>query len=348
MSDETKQLTKQEDQPVSLVSAENLISEAIKNKVPVETMERLLKMRRELKAEFAKEQFDNAMADFQADCPEIKKTKVVKTKTGQEAYRYAPIETIISQVKSLLKKNGFSYSIQTITGENKVKSVCIVKHISGHKEEYEMEVPLGNKTQVMSDSQVVAAAATFSKRYAFCNAFGILTGDEDNDGNTNNVLDKKTNTYQQAPDSVKNQVKPAQNGELCQRCYKDGKKTRITQREAEYSQKVHGYKLCRACQKLALEHSNKNVKTIKHSPQEKSKAETNTNDQGVDDGKPVTEYQLKMIKSISKGKFGNNDDMTIMSFLQMYGIEKTTLNQLTHHQGKLAIEILSAYKAKQS
>jgi methylthioribose-1-phosphate isomerase len=28
---------------------------------------------------------------------------------------------------------------------------------------------------------VVAAASTFSKRYAFCNAFGIMTGDEDNE-----------------------------------------------------------------------------------------------------------------------------------------------------------------------
>lgn len=44
-----------------------------------------------------------------------------------------------------------------------------------------MEVPLGNKTQVMSDTQLYAAASTFAKRYAFCNAFGIMTGDEDNE-----------------------------------------------------------------------------------------------------------------------------------------------------------------------
>jgi hypothetical protein len=43
-------------------------------------------------------------------------------------------------------------------------------------------VPLGNKTQVMSDTQVTAAAGTFAKRYAFCNVFGIMTGDEDTDG----------------------------------------------------------------------------------------------------------------------------------------------------------------------
>jgi hypothetical protein len=44
-----------------------------------------------------------------------------------------------------------------------------------------MTVPFGNKTDIMSQSQVAAAATTFAKRYAFCNAFGILTGDEDTD-----------------------------------------------------------------------------------------------------------------------------------------------------------------------
>ena len=35
----------------------------------------------------------------------------------------------------------------------------------------------------MSAQQKVGAALTFAKRYAFCNAFGIMTGDEDNDAN---------------------------------------------------------------------------------------------------------------------------------------------------------------------
>lgn len=178
----SKAIAKVENKVITQNSAEMLITRAIDKNVSVETMERLLKMRRELKAEFAKEEFDKAMAQFQANCPEVKKTKEVRTKSGQVAYRYAPIEAIVRQVKSVLQRNGFSYSIQTETEPGKVKSICIVKHIAGHSESYNMEVPLGNKTQVMSDSQVVAAASTFSKRYAFCNAFGILTGDGDDDG----------------------------------------------------------------------------------------------------------------------------------------------------------------------
>lgn len=163
------------------VSVESLISLAINRKVSVETIERLLAMRRELKAEFAKKSYDEAMAAFQADCPTIVKTKEVKTNSGKVAYRYAPIESIVQQVSLLLQRHGFSYSTSMELLENGVRVVVKTTHTDGHSEESPMEVPLGKKTDIMSDSQVVAAAQTFAKRYAFCNAFGILTGDEDTD-----------------------------------------------------------------------------------------------------------------------------------------------------------------------
>lgn len=162
-------------------SVELLISQAIKEKVPVDTMERILAMRRELRAENAKEEYDRAMAEFQANCPIISKTKSVQV-SGKTIYSYAPIESIVSQVKALLNQYGFSYAIKAETKEFSVMSTCIAKHVAGHSEDSSVEVPLGNKTGVMSASQVTAAALTFAKRYAFCNAFGILTGDEDNDG----------------------------------------------------------------------------------------------------------------------------------------------------------------------
>lgn len=205
----SKGVVKLENKIITQNSAEMLISKAIDKDVNVDTMERLMKMRRELKAEYAKEEFDKAMANFQMDCPEVKKTKEVKTKSGQVAYRYAPIEVIVRQVKEVLQRNGFSYSIQTETEPGKVKSICIVKHIAGHSESYNMEVPLGNKTQVMSDSQVVAAAATFSKRYAFCNAFGILTGDEDDDGKSTDYKIDNTPPKKSAPKDIKTTIRDA-------------------------------------------------------------------------------------------------------------------------------------------
>lgn len=173
-------------------NAESLISQAITQKLPVDVMERLLAMRKELKAEWAKEQYTKAMSAFQSQCPTIQKTKEVKTNTGEIAYKYAPIESIVEQIKEPLQRNGFSYSTNMELLETGVKVFVKVTHISGHSEVTEMNVPLGNKTLIMSQTQVVAAAQTFAKRYAFCNAFGILTGDEDTDARPQNFTPKPT------------------------------------------------------------------------------------------------------------------------------------------------------------
>lgn len=160
---------------------EGFISQAIAANVPVETLERLLAMRDKIKAEQARDAFNADMAKFQGECPTIKKTKNVPTRSGAVAYSYAPLDSIVTQVKELLRKHGFSYAINLEMTEHGVRATCIAKHWMGHSETSSMEVPLGNKTEVMSQSQVVAAATTFAKRYAFCNAFGIMTGDEDSE-----------------------------------------------------------------------------------------------------------------------------------------------------------------------
>ena len=162
-------------------SAEALISQAVANGASIDTLERLIALREKVLAEKAKEAFNAAMAAFQAECPVIKKTKEVKTKAGVVAYRYAPIESAVIQVKELIQKHGFRYSTTMELHEGRVKAFCRVVHTLGYEEVSAMEVPLGTKTDIMSQSQVVAAASTFAKRYAFLNAFGIMTGDEDND-----------------------------------------------------------------------------------------------------------------------------------------------------------------------
>ena len=182
MKKETNEEMKKETSLIVTGQAETLIAQAIEKGVSVETMERLLAMRRELKAEFAKEAFDKSMADFQSKCPTIKKTKAGgKTNAGVVAYYYAPLESIVEQVKTLITESGFSYAIQTKTEDKSVKVTCTVKHTAGHSESSDVQVPLAEGTRVMSAPQIVASALTFAKRYAFCNAFGILTGDDDDD-----------------------------------------------------------------------------------------------------------------------------------------------------------------------
>jgi len=182
------------------MTAEQLIVVAINKGVPVATMERLLAMRDKINAEKAKRAFDDDMAAFQGECPPIVKDKVVLGKDGKPRYRCAPLEVIVSQIKILLQQKGFSYSTDAIVEEGWVTAVCKVTHKAGHTEHSQFKVPT-DKDAYMSGPQKFASALTFAKRYAFCNAFGILTADEDNDART------ADNTYEE-PNKPKAPITP--------------------------------------------------------------------------------------------------------------------------------------------
>jgi len=167
-----------------------LISQAINKGVDVDTMERLLAMRRELKAEKAKEAYDQAMANFQKAMPTIQK------KTQGYNYKYADLTTIVEQVKDILSLNGFSYTFDTEEEQNRVVISCKVKHTAGHMEVSKAFITKESTTK-MNASQQSGAAMTYGKRYAFVNAFGILTGDEDTDAATpKTVTTQKPSTTQ--------------------------------------------------------------------------------------------------------------------------------------------------------
>lgn len=167
---------------ICAVDVNALLSKAIDKETPVETMEKLLAMARQLKADYSLEQFNIALSEFQAACPEIKKTKIVKDKSGEIRYKYAPLEVIVSQVRELIRNYGFSYTIKTEQTETQFTAICEVRHSAGHCEQTSFVIPIDIKAY-MGAAQKVGSASTYAKRYAFCNAFGIMTGDEDTDAN---------------------------------------------------------------------------------------------------------------------------------------------------------------------
>jgi len=174
-------IAKREMLPAVDSGPEALIAKAIEHNVPVETLERLLSMRDKLKQEQAREAFFASLSAFQAECPVIEKTKSVKGKDGKERYSFAPLDDIVTKVSPLLKKNGLSYTIKADFREGQVTAKCEVHHTAGHSETSEFSVPI-EKEAYMNEAQKSGSAMSYAKRYAFCNAFGILTGDKDDDG----------------------------------------------------------------------------------------------------------------------------------------------------------------------
>lgn len=190
-----------------VLNPQALISQAIQNNTPIETMERLLLMRKELKAEKARDEFFKDLSRFQSECPVIEKRNPVYDKNGKLRYKFAPLDDIVSQVKPLLLKYGFAYIIETIQDKDSVGAICKVFHQLGHSEKSEFRVPI-DMSAYMNIAQKVASALTFAKRYAFCDALGIMTGIGDDDGNSSGEPTTKTLGLL---DSLNNSVNKNQN-----------------------------------------------------------------------------------------------------------------------------------------
>jgi hypothetical protein len=158
-----------------------MIGEAIRAGLDPTGLRALLDMRKELKEEAARESFLAALSGFQAEMPRIAKTKAVKDKQGRVRYSYAPLDSIIEQVKPMLSKYGFSYTMKSVqeTG-GEFTAVVEIHHRDGHQEQSQFTVPIDPEAY-MNAPQKVGSARTFAMRYAFTNAFGILTGDQDDD-----------------------------------------------------------------------------------------------------------------------------------------------------------------------
>ncbi len=162
-------------------SVDKLISEGLASNANVETMERLFSLRERVKAEQGKEEFVRALSKFQEECPVIVKTKEVLNKNGTTVrYKFAPIDSIVEQIKKPLTRAGLSYTWTVKNDEKSVTATCKVTHILGHSEESSFTIPIDTEGY-MTAPQKVASALTFAKRYSLCNALGISTGDEDTD-----------------------------------------------------------------------------------------------------------------------------------------------------------------------
>lgn len=162
-----------------------ILNEAIRMGRDVDTIRDLLAMRKELRAEWAEEQFFKALAKYQATYPEIKKGTAVLNKDKQSVrYYYAPLGVIVSTVRDCLKENGFSFIIKPVEdNQESVTARVILHHKAGHNEESSFTAPLDPEAY-MNAPQKAASARSFAKRQAFCDVTGTIPSGEDDDAQT--------------------------------------------------------------------------------------------------------------------------------------------------------------------
>ena len=170
---------------IATTTPDYLLKLAVAKDADLDKIEKLMDLKERWDKTEAKKAFLKAMADFQAECPELKKGKTVdfaNKSGGRTKYKYITLSDIVRQIRSILKDCNLSFRWETKDVENEIELTCIVSHISGHSESNTMKAAKdisGKKNAIQS----VGSTMTYLQRYTLIGALGISTADEDTDGN---------------------------------------------------------------------------------------------------------------------------------------------------------------------
>jgi len=178
MTDEKKDLV-----PVQTGQVNELFRMAIDKGLSVEGLEKLVTLHERVADRAAAQEFADALARFQRECPSIPQDAEAKiaTKSGASyKYTYSKLPTIANTIREPLARENLSYSWDSKV-ENAIASAnCILLHVNGHKRISTFSCPTETQSG-MSPQQAVASAVTFCKRQSLVLVLGLTTTDADTD-----------------------------------------------------------------------------------------------------------------------------------------------------------------------
>lgn len=167
-----------------VATAMQLLQQAITAGIPVESIRELVKLSNEQADRAAAQEFNAALASFQAECPPIAKSSKasITTKSGVKySYQYAELDQIATHIRPYLKPRGLSYGWDSSIDKNVLTCVCTLRHTNGHSVKASFTCPVDAAAH-MSEQQKAAAALSYARRQSLVQVLGLTTCDPDTDG----------------------------------------------------------------------------------------------------------------------------------------------------------------------
>ena len=152
--------------------------------VPVDVVERLFAMDREMRADQARQLFADAFNRVQSSMEPVRRTKS-NSHTGS---MYAAAEAVVNMLAPILAAEGFSWSVSTgePPGPEMLRVVLKLRHGGGHEETHHLDAPIDNKgiggKATKTALHGMGSTITYCQRYLLCSVFGVELAD-DRDGN---------------------------------------------------------------------------------------------------------------------------------------------------------------------
>lgn len=169
-------------EPTSILQLLNL---AVDKSMSVEGLEKLVNLYERIADRQAAQEFADALARFQAECPPIPKTskaEIVSNKGGRFTYFYASLGEVVNTVRPLLHQHGLSYGWDETESEGRLTVTCTLRHRNGHKETANFSCPVESSNPGMAPQHKTAAAYSFARRHSLIGVLGLATADPDTDG----------------------------------------------------------------------------------------------------------------------------------------------------------------------
>jgi len=162
-------------EPARAMTPMDLMRGAIEHGVDADQLDKLLTLQERYEANQARKAFAAAMADFQARCPTVMKSRKA------DRYNYAPLDEILRTIRPHMEACGLAVRFSTRTDGPVITALCTVSHRDGHSETSEFAAPVDSAMKV-NETQRMGSANSYARRYALMNALNLVASMEDDDG----------------------------------------------------------------------------------------------------------------------------------------------------------------------
>lgn len=130
--------------------------------------------------------FGERFAAFQAECPPISKTRLVRNRDGSARYTFASLDDVDAVIRPILARHKLSIS-GTINVEGEVVRVTWSIQSGAHREIRVFSLPCVQVAGVVQGGngvQDMGAWMQYLRRYTYTMALNVVVTDEDSDANS--------------------------------------------------------------------------------------------------------------------------------------------------------------------
>jgi hypothetical protein len=161
-----------------------LVQAAISGDLDTAKLNEMLEIQEKYEAMEARKAYHQAVAEFKANAPTVKKNKRVSytTDKGTTQYDHASLGYALAEVNPVLSQYGLSLSWKTDQKDGGTYVTAILTHAMGHSEEttlFASPDTSGGKNSIQS----IASTVTYLKRHTAFAILGLEAVDADDDGN---------------------------------------------------------------------------------------------------------------------------------------------------------------------